>query len=204
MKYVNYDKDTGQILGWYDEKIHGIYVPEVPEILNDDRTMKTKAVPAYYDISNIPIPNLEVSEEQWKKAINNNYNYVDVENKILSKKDFRTLDEIKKTKKQDIENAYNKAIQEPIQYAVGSDTYTFQADEKSQDILSKVIISAPSDFTTKWLDIDNNPVSVTLDDLKGLAQIILTRGQQLFVKKVQLKNQVDASTTEDEIKGIQW
>ena len=115
-----------------------------------------------------------------------------------------TLKHLKKTKKQEIENTYNKAIQEPIQYTIGSNAYTFQADSKSQIILSKVIISALTSFTTNWLDIDNNPISVTLDNLKGLAQTLLTRGQQLFTKKIQLKKQVDASTTEDEVKGIQW
>ncbi|WP_281950283.1 DUF4376 domain-containing protein [Nitrosophilus kaiyonis] len=114
------------------------------------------------------------------------------------------LIDFKKRKKQEIESAYNQAIQEPIAYNVGGSDYIFQSDEKSQDILSKVIVSAPAGFETDWLDIDNNPVHVTLDDLKGLAQAILTRGQQLFAKKVQLKQQVDACTTKEEVEAIRW
>jgi hypothetical protein len=204
MKYVNYDKNTGKILGWYDDTVNGTYVPEVPAVLNADGTIKTEAIPAHYDMSNIPTPNLKVSEEQWQEAIDNNYNFVDVTNNTFGKKDFRTLDQIKQAKKQEINSAYEKAIQEPITYSVDGSDYVFQADKDSQDILAKVIVSAPSDFTTDWLDIDNNPVNVTLDDLKGLAQAILVRGQQLFTKKVQLKKQTDNVSTINEVESIKW
>lgn len=42
MKYVHYDKKTNEILGYYDSEIH----------------------------ENIPAPNVEISEEQWTKAVN--------------------------------------------------------------------------------------------------------------------------------------
>ena len=41
MKYVNYDKKTNEILGYYDDAIH----------------------------ENIPTPSVEISEEQWAKAL---------------------------------------------------------------------------------------------------------------------------------------
>ena len=110
----------------------------------------------------------------------------------------------KQAKKQEIESSYNQAIQEPIQVTIGGSVYIFQADNKSQDILSKVIVSAPSTFTTNWLDINNVPVSVTLDDLKAIAQAILDRGQQLFAKKVQLKQQIEQATTKEEVEVIVW
>jgi len=49
MKIANYDKTNGKLLGWYDSEIH----------------------------SQIPTPNIEVSNEQWQKALDNGYNYVD-------------------------------------------------------------------------------------------------------------------------------
>lgn len=65
MKYANYDKTTGQILGWYDDNIH----------------------------SKIPEPNIEVSEKVWQEAININANcYKDSEFIV---KDFRTDEEIR-------------------------------------------------------------------------------------------------------------
>ena len=113
-----------------------------------------------------------------------------------------TLEELKERKKQEIESAYKQAIQEPIAVFISGNEHTFQADEKSQDILTKVITSAPDGFSTNWLDIDNNPVSVTLADLKLIAQSILSRGQQEFVKKMQLKTRVDAATSEEELDAI--
>jgi hypothetical protein len=111
-----------------------------------------------------------------------------------------TIKEVKKVKKQQVENTYQEAIQKPIEY----NGNIFQADKDSQDILTKVITSAPSGFTINWLDINNNIVNMTLDDLKGLAQAILVRGQQLFAKKVQLKKQVDNASTIKEVKAIVW
>jgi len=91
MKTVIYDKSTGKLLSWYSAEICGEYVPEVPAVLNTDGTVKTKAIPAHYDTSNMPTPNIEVTDEQWKEAIDNGYNYVDATKKTLSKKDFKTL-----------------------------------------------------------------------------------------------------------------
>jgi hypothetical protein len=55
MKYANYDKETNEILGYYDDEIH-----------ND-----------------IPEPNIEISDEDWAKALNENANSVDPKKKKL-------------------------------------------------------------------------------------------------------------------------
>ena len=66
MKTAHYNKETKKLLGWYDKEIN----------------------------NKIPTPNIEVTNEVWKLAINENANYVDVANKTFSVKDFRTADEI--------------------------------------------------------------------------------------------------------------
>lgn len=114
------------------------------------------------------------------------------------------LIDLKKAKKQEIESAYQKAIQEPIQYTVNSNTYTFQADKKSQDILSQIIAVAPTNFETDWFDIDNNPIHVTLDDLKACAGLILNRGQEMFAKKVALKKQLEQCDNKECLEQIKW
>ena len=55
MKYAHYDKDTKRLLGYYDDEIH-----------ND-----------------IPEPNIEISDEEWREALNKNANSVDVKNQKL-------------------------------------------------------------------------------------------------------------------------
>lgn len=55
MKYAHYDKDTKRLLGYYDDEIHDI----------------------------IPTPNVEISDEDWLRALNENANSVDVKNQKL-------------------------------------------------------------------------------------------------------------------------
>ena len=63
---------------------------------------------------NIPKPNIQVTDEQWQEAINNNYNYVNVEDKTLSFKDFRTFEELQIQKRNEIRSAYQKAADDPV------------------------------------------------------------------------------------------
>ncbi len=86
MKYANYNKTNGKLLGWYDDEIH-----------------KT-----------IPIPNIKVSEKDWQIAIDNNYNFI--AKKGLSFKDFRTVTEVQQAKLSEIKTAYEQANQEDIAY----------------------------------------------------------------------------------------
>lgn len=65
MKYANIIKKTGQLLGWYDKDIH----------------------------ASIPAPNIEVSDEEWQNAINNNHNKVNTDG-TTETCDFRTSEEI--------------------------------------------------------------------------------------------------------------
>lgn len=57
MKYAHYDKDTKRLLGYYADEIH-----------ND-----------------IPTPNIEISDEEWREALNKNANSVDVKNQKLAR-----------------------------------------------------------------------------------------------------------------------
>jgi len=145
MKIVHYDTDTQKVLGWYDKNIH----------------------------KNIPIPNIEVSDEDWKTALNENANYVDVKNKTLSFKDFRTSEEIKtqlifkwkkdrQIKVDNIEVTYNNVV--------------YQGDETSQTRITKAITALPDDDTTiDWIAKDNSVQSLTRVDLKA---ILLYAGTQ--------------------------
>lgn len=50
MKYIHYDKNTGEILGYYDSKIH----------------------------KKIPSPNLKVALDEWRECINKQSFYIDL------------------------------------------------------------------------------------------------------------------------------
>jgi len=111
MKIANYDKTTGKLLGWYDSEIHGVFIPEVPEVLNLDGTVKTKAIPASYDISSIPKPNIEVSETDWQIALDKGYNFVDAKTKTLSIKDFSTFTDKQTAKLSYIKSSFNSTLE---------------------------------------------------------------------------------------------
>jgi len=129
---------------------------------------------------------------------------------LITEKEYKqlkapTLEQLKNRKKNEINKIYNIKSQEPIEYQLDSShNYTFQADSKSQDILTKVITSAPVGFKIDWSDIDNNLINLTLDNLKQLAELILTRSQKLFIKKVTLKKQVDSVGSKKELENIKW
>lgn len=55
MKYAHYDEKEKTLLGYYDDEIH----------------------------DTIPTPNIEISDEDWLRALNENANSIDMKNKKL-------------------------------------------------------------------------------------------------------------------------
>ena len=81
---------------------------------------------------------------------------------------------------------------------------TFQADEASQSVLTKVLVAGavPTEFA--WLDANNMPVNMTYAQLQGLAVAMLAQGQAAFVKLQTLKSQVRAATTVTKAQAVVW
>lgn len=75
MKYAHYDEINGKLLGWYDLDIH----------------------------SSIPTPNVEVTDEEWKSALDKGANCI--ENGVPIIKDFRTPEDVKADKLKSFELA---------------------------------------------------------------------------------------------------
>lgn len=100
----------------------------------------------------------------------------------------------------EIEMEYNTRLNENIEYT----GYTFQADKASRTILTEVLIAADDTFSTYWLTADNQKVSMTFAELKGLSNAILFRGQQLFERKTELKTLTRSATTFAELDAITW
>ena len=97
---------------------------------------------------------------------------------------------------------YEEEIQSDVPY-MGT---TFQADEKSQVMITKVLAASggtlPTDFF--WLDANNNQVPMTYTDLQGLANAILLRGQQAFAKYQELRTQIKSATDIATLETIVW
>lgn len=84
MKYAHID-NNGKLLGWYDDSIH----------------------------NTIPTPNIEVTKEQWQKAIDNNHNKVNLDG-TTEVFDFRTAEEITQAENE-------QKIEEAKQYLASTD-----------------------------------------------------------------------------------
>ena len=106
-----------------------------------------------------------------------------------------TLDQLKAIKIGELSQSYNTEVELDIAYM----NTTFQADDKSQDMLTGVLSvgSVPAGFY--WVDVANNKVAMTYADLQGLAGSILTRSQINFDKLQTLKAQVRAATNSSEL-----
>ncbi len=111
-----------------------------------------------------------------------------------------TLDEVKAVQIAQIDAAYADAIQQPVQY-MGT---VFQADFDSQDTMTKVLapgVLPPGFF---WLDTNNERVPMTLDDLRGLAGVVLMQGQAAFSTRIALKAAVRAAQDVDDVHAVAW
>lgn len=99
-----------------------------------------------------------------------------------------------------LKKSYNDAIQLPVNYM----STTFQADENSQNVLTKSLVagSVPPGFF--WLDSNNVQVPMTFTELQGLAAAMLVQGQAAFAKLQTLKAQVRAATTVEEVGLVVW
>ncbi len=96
--------------------------------------------------------------------------------------------------------AYNAAIQLPVAYMAT----TFQADNASQDVLTKCLVadSVPTGFY--WLDANNAQVPMTFAQLQGLAGVMLAQGQAAFAKLQAKKTAVRDATTVAAVQAVVW
>jgi len=96
--------------------------------------------------------------------------------------------------------AYAAAIQQPVTYL---DT-SFQADEASQIVLTKVLVVGAVMDGFFWLDANNAPVPMTFAQLQGLAAAMLVQGQAAFAKLQQLKAIVRNATSIADVLAVVW
>lgn len=115
-----------------------------------------------------------------------------------------TLEERKREKRQEINEARDRASRQPVVY----DGNTYDADPRSIRLLTATIaafnagIARPSDFA--WTTSDDQDVPLTKAQVKELAAAMFLHGQQVHKKSRQLKAQARAATTAAELDEITW
>ena len=104
MKYAHINENN-QLIGWYDSEIH----------------------------DNIPTPNIEVTDEQWQEAINNNYNKINADGsgEVF---EFRSNEIVNSAKWDLIRDKRNRLLAETDFYALPDVTMTTEMSTYRQQL----------------------------------------------------------------------
>ena len=178
MKYAYYNNDTGQLIGFYDDEIH----------------------------ESIPEPNIELTDEQWQEAVDNHYNFVDVDSGTISTQDFRTLDQVKTSQKALINSAAHNEIIAGFSSDALGDAYMYQSEETDQLNLIGMVMAGTDDYFKCSADGGQTwgyelhtaaQLKQVLEDGKAIKLGILQKAQSL-------KGQIDDATTIADVEAIVW
>ena len=135
MKYAQLEENTNKILGWYSDDIH----------------------------SEIPTPNIEVTDEVWQEAININANCYEDGKFIV--KDFRTVEEIDDNRIQQIESRCNQSIESiyPIYKQINITNLLTPYTEEDKDVM-KAFIDSKRAICHKAIADGTKPEDVDFSD----------------------------------------
>lgn len=112
-----------------------------------------------------------------------------------------SLDELKQAKLTELKTIRDTEEVKPISYQ----GYRFEYDNKARDRISAAIIALDvSKGQIAWTTADNTEVMVNADDLRGVIAAVAMRSNELHVKYRQLKEQVEACTTKEQLEKIEW
>ena len=118
-----------------------------------------------------------------------------------------SLSDVQTQQKQLIEGWRDAACVAPVTVAVNGTSYQFQSDERSQSLLSNSLLLvslsiAPAPST--WRTLDNQDIAVTLADLHSIATAMATNAATAYPHSWDLKAQVDAAPTIEQVQSITW
>ena len=136
MKYVHYDKDTYEILGFYDKDIHG---------------------------NNIPNPHIEITDDEWRRMIETGCNKIDINKKKGYKEETINIEELKNNYINRLKELARKAIINNFRSNALGSYYYYQNDQHDQ---LNIVTAANSNISTyikcsknkrKWEMIEHTP-----------------------------------------------
>lgn len=112
-----------------------------------------------------------------------------------------SLDELKQAKINELKTIRDNEEVKPISYQ----GYRFDYNDKARDRINAAIIALDvSKGQIAWTIADNTEVMVNADDLRGVIANVAMRSNELHVKYRELKEQVEACTTKEQLEKIEW
>ena len=112
-----------------------------------------------------------------------------------------TFEEIVAAKLAELKSTRDTSETEPIEY--NGNNYDY--DDKARDRINAAIIALDiTGQSIEWTTADNTNVAVTAQDLRNIIAAVALRSNALHVKYRNLKEQVLACTTAEEVAEIVW
>lgn len=173
MIYVNYNENTREIKGFYDDEINDF----------------------------IPEPNFKISKEEHKAALSINANYVTDEMRLIYKERELSIDELKVNKLAEIENAFKNAMAS-LDKTPSEERLTFERQEREARLYkqSKNELDAPFIKTLseqRGVEFEFL-VSKIIEKADKYASISAT----LIGKRQRYEDLIALSTTKEELESV--
>lgn len=112
-----------------------------------------------------------------------------------------TFEEVQATKLYELKSTRDTLETEPIEY--NGNRYDY--DDKARDRINAAIIALDiTGGSIEWTTADNSNVPVTAQDLRNIIAAAAIRSNELHIKYRNLKEQVLACTTAEEVAEIVW
>ena len=113
----------------------------------------------------------------------------------------KTIEQLKQDKLLEFKNIRDTEGVKPIAY----NGNLFDFDDKARDRINSAIIALSiTGQSIEWTTADNTNVAVTAQDLRNIIAAVALRSNDLHVKYRELKEQVEACTTKEELENISW
>lgn len=118
------------------------------------------------------------------------------------------LDHLKTKKKEEINQARDKAEQGGFEYmgkAFDSDQISCQRISTAAQALQLMNLSESGSIPViTWTCADNTTIDLTASDLAGLVIALMEHSNSCHQKATELKEQIEKATTEEELNAISW
>ncbi len=179
-KFVHYDEVTEEVLGYFSKEIHG-------------------------DL--IPLPNIEISKDQWQEAVNKGLNAISTlpdNYGHMYSKELRTLEEVKAdTIKAFIAKGRNAITSNYVLDALGTN-HTYPSNKEDQLNLQTAAASY-QDRQIMCMDNATNEWALrthTQAQAQEVLEFNANRIEQIRANIITKKNQINAATTIEELDSI--
>ena len=160
--FAHYELGTGKILGWYNNKIHGV-----------------RGEDGLYNIEGLPSPNVEVSLEDWSIALEEGHTKVSASGKT-SLEDFRPEEQkAHEDYKADRGDRRGRVKSSTVFYANNE----YQTDDASLSLMATTVVALDAGEFIVWRLLNNEEVTLTREDLKSILKLGVV-GRSLIMGEV--------------------